>query len=186
MSRTPPPLVIVSGPPGAGKTRLTRPLAQALQLPLISKDVIKEQLADSLGEHAAGLSSQLGLAAIQQLYVTAAELIRYGHGVVVESFFHHGLSEEELRPLVSRTRAVLIHIQADDAILISRFEARMNDLDRHPIHNDGNGVGNLRQYLAEGVAGILELDCPRIVIDTTYGPVDAEEVAMMVQDALES
>lgn len=75
-------------------------------------------------------------------------------------------------------------MRADDALLLSRFERRANDPDRHPIHNDRNRLGDLRHYLAEGVADMLELDCPRIVIDTTYGPIDAEEVAFMVREEL--
>ena len=181
---TKPPLVIVSGPPGAGKTRLSRPLAKHLQLPLLAKDTIKEQFADSLGESAFTMSGKLGLAAHIQLVTIASEILRSGHGVVIESFFHKGLAEPDLGPLVDISSAVLIHVKADDAILISRYEQRMKDPDRHPIHNDGNRLGDLRHYLAEGVADRLELDCPHIVIDTTYGPIDAEEVAFMVREKL--
>src|SRR5699024_10122951 len=106
-------------------------------------------------------------------------------GVVLESFFHKGVSEEDLAPLLRRSNAVLIHIRADDALLFSRFEKRTSDPDRHPIHKDGDRLANLKQYLAEGVADILDLDCPHIVIDTTYGPVDPEEVAFMVRDELD-
>ena len=184
MSITRPPLIIVSGPPGAGKSMLARPLANRLGLPLIAKDAIKEQLADSIGEPALELSGQLGLAAFRQLYTTAGELLRYGHGVVLESFFHKGIAEPELLPLVAKSHAVLIHVRADDAILLSRFERRTSDPERHPIHKDDTRLGDLRQYLAEGVADMLELNCPHIVIDTTYGPIDAEEVAFMVRDEL--
>ncbi|MBP7650415.1 MAG: AAA family ATPase [Phenylobacterium sp.] len=45
-------MVMVSGAPGAGKSTLAGPLAQALALPLLSKDVIKERLADVLGQRA--------------------------------------------------------------------------------------------------------------------------------------
>ena len=179
-----PPLIIIAGPPGAGKTRLSRPLASHLHLPLLAKDTIKEQFADSLGEIAFTMSSKLGLAAHMQLVATAAEILRSGNGLVIESFFHKGLAEPDLGPLVEASSAVLIHVKADDAILLSRYEQRMSDPDRHLIHNDGNRLGDLRHYLAEGVADRLELDCPYIVIDTTYGPIDAEEVAFMVRETL--
>lgn len=185
MSMKLPPLIIVSGPPGAGKTRLARPLANRLGLPLFTKDSIKEQFADSLGDAATGLSPQLGLAAIQQLYATAHELLSHGHGLVVESSFHKGISESELSDIMTLARAVLVHVTADDEVLISRYERRATDGNRHPIHEDALRLAELRSNLSDGVTDMLELDCPSIIIDTTYGPVDPEEVAFMVNEELE-
>jgi predicted kinase len=42
-------LVLVTGPPAAGKTTVARPLARCLALPLIGKDTIKEALFDAMG-----------------------------------------------------------------------------------------------------------------------------------------
>ena len=44
-----PRLVIVAGPPAAGKARLAAAVADALDLPVVSKDGIKEALMDHLG-----------------------------------------------------------------------------------------------------------------------------------------
>ena len=41
--------VIVNGPPGSGKSTLAGPLAEALSLPLLAKDAVKETLLDQLG-----------------------------------------------------------------------------------------------------------------------------------------
>jgi adenylate kinase family enzyme len=41
--------IVVSGAPGTGKTTVAALLAERLVLPLLSLDVIKEALGDSLG-----------------------------------------------------------------------------------------------------------------------------------------
>jgi predicted kinase len=50
--------VIVSGPPGAGKSSLAIPLAQRLGLPLLRKDHIKETLHDHLPAHGGARDSR--------------------------------------------------------------------------------------------------------------------------------
>jgi predicted kinase len=69
-------VVVVSGAPGAGKSTLAVPLARALGFPLVSKDVIKESLFDSLGQVDAdplASSRRLGAAAMELLWRLAAE-----------------------------------------------------------------------------------------------------------------
>ena len=41
-------VVVVNGVPGAGTTTLAAPLAEALDLPLVGKDALKEALFDSV------------------------------------------------------------------------------------------------------------------------------------------
>src|SRR5947207_3182207 len=59
------PIVIVSGIPGSGKTSLGRPLAKALGVAFIAKDVIKEALGDVLGLVDVETSMRLGQASVK-------------------------------------------------------------------------------------------------------------------------
>ncbi len=114
MQSSAPALVIVSGAPASGKSSLARRLAHDLRLPLLSKDELKECLADALGAPAdvAG-STRLGTAAHGFLYRVAEALLAAGCRVIVESNFRRGLSEPELRGLHAA------HLDADRAAALA-------------------------------------------------------------------
>ena len=61
---TVPYLIVVTGRPGAGKTTLARWLAQELQIPLISKDSIREVLFERLGWNDRAWAQLLGRATV--------------------------------------------------------------------------------------------------------------------------
>src|ERR1700735_969796 len=77
-------LVIVSGPPGAGKPTVAEALASELGFTLFAKDAIKEILHDALGEDAdLAWSRRLGGAAMGVLWALAA----YAPAAVLEANF---------------------------------------------------------------------------------------------------
>ena len=165
-----PALVIVSGSPASGKTTLARRLAGDLQLPLLAKDALKESLADALGPPAdVAASMRLGTAAYTVLYLQAEELLRAGHGVVLESNFRRGLSEDELRPLLALGCACVVLCGARDEVIMARYAERFARGERHAAHLDADRSEGLRADLAAGRFEPLELDVPTIVIDTTDG-----------------
>lgn len=144
-------------------------------MPLLAKDAIKERIADALGPAAMDLSGQTGLAAMLTLYDTASEILSAGQPVVLESFFHHGKSEQDLAPLIALADAVLVHCTADQEILLHRYARRTGAPDRHSIHGDAHRVDDLRTYLNNGTTDPLDLPIPRLIIDTTTAfpvPVD--------------
>jgi predicted kinase len=57
--------VLVSGPPGSGKSTVAGALAERLDLPLLAKDVIKESLMDTIDVPDLETSRSLGRAAVE-------------------------------------------------------------------------------------------------------------------------
>ena len=55
-----PRLVLVTGPPAAGKTTIAAELRTRLGLPLIAKDTLKELIGGALGIEDRARSQQLG------------------------------------------------------------------------------------------------------------------------------
>jgi predicted kinase len=165
--------VVVSGPPGSGKTELARPLAQALGLPLLSKDVIKEALFDELGVGDRLWSRRLGRASITALYRLAADC----PAAVLESVFQRDFAVEDLRALGKPL--IEVHCRCDPELAIERFQKRA-DSERHPGHLDNRQpLNKLEQLVQEGSAP-LGLDGPLLEVDTT-GEIDLDGVARWVR-----
>lgn len=177
-----PHLVIIAGPPGAGKSSLAQPLARRLGYTLLGKDAIKERLGDAFGDTASNHSRKLGLGAILVLYDVARELLQNGQAVVIESTFYKGTAEADLRPLIALANAVMIHVTADDEMLVSRYEQREASGERHPVHSGAGHVDELRHHLESGATQPPDIAIPVIEIDTTYGPLDIEEIAFMIAE----
>lgn len=184
MSSDKPHLVIISGPPAAGKSSIARPLAEALGYPLFCMDEIKEHLADAIGPDSGNFADLLGVAAVNETLFIANELLTQNVSIVVEGFFQSDRYSNAFSELATQSKMVLVHIRADDATLKHRYERRALARERHWIHDDLGNLPGLKPELPEFMARQLELDIPRIVIDTTFGPIDVAEVAFMIRELM--
>ncbi len=97
-------LVLVSGPPGAGKTTLGAKIARALGVPFINKDGIKETLFDALGVQDRGWSRRLGAASAALLFHVIERQLAAGQSIVAESAFHAAFDAPRLRRLQEQYR----------------------------------------------------------------------------------
>jgi predicted kinase len=77
-------LVVVTGPPAAGKTTIARAVADRLGWPLVAKDPIKQTLAETLEVRGRAASQRLGVATFDVLFHVLGELLRAGVSAVAE------------------------------------------------------------------------------------------------------
>jgi predicted kinase len=135
-------LVLVSGAPGAGKTSLAVPLAARLQLPLLSKDIIKEELFDSLGRSDSSLawSQQLGAASMELMWKLAA----YAPAIVLEANFRPHSDYERARISSLSDRVVEVYCECPPEIAARRSRERARTDGHHPVHRRPRAAGGLR------------------------------------------
>jgi predicted kinase len=165
-------LVVITGPPGSGKTTLAIPLARDLQLPLIAKDTIKEALFESLGTGDLAWSQRLGAATFKIMFAVAGA----APAAVLEAPFS-ARAVPDLLELCERPVEVHCRCPADE--IIRRYGSRT----RHPGHLDHQRLDSINAAASE--AGPLGLGGPLLEVDTS-SPVDVAEVANWIRNNVQS
>jgi predicted kinase len=171
-------LVIVGGAPASGKTTLARTLGGSLHLPVITKDDVKEALAEPFATGDREWSRRLGTAAYSVLFVVGERILAAGHGLVLESNFRRGLADEPLRALAARVPSVVIVCRTAKAR--DRYAERAA-IGRHRVHIDD---AVLAQWDGDDSEFQIDIGTPRLVVDTTdgYAP-DLERIVQFARRA---
>jgi shikimate kinase len=151
-------------PPGAGKTTTAAALRDALGLPLVAKDALKETLAEQLGTRGRDESRELGVAVFHLMATVVHELLAQGVPLICEgNFVPESVVFRDLPP----ARIVQVHVSAPPEVLRKRLLER--DPHRHPVQTGGAGeAGGRRQVGAVPLGDALfrvgrSRSCGRVV-----------------------
>jgi predicted kinase len=176
-----PTLLVIGGHSGSGKTTLARALATELDLPLLSKDAIKETLFTTLGTSDAAWSRRLGATAIALLFQQVTTLLSVRQSCLIESIFRAEHDGPVLRALCQRYAIQPIELQctAPGHILVARVQARAANGTRHPGHGDELAPATLERLRTPAPLPLLDLGGPQWLIDTSTA--DAPTVAEIAQ-----
>ncbi|HEY6203123.1 MAG TPA: AAA family ATPase [Candidatus Limnocylindria bacterium] len=147
-------LVIIGGAPATGKTTLARALGDALGLPVITKDDIKESLAEPFTTGDREWSRQLGVAAYGVLFVVAERILAALAPTAV---------------ILCRTPKAR-HRYAERAAV-----------GRHRVHIDD---AVLATWNGDDAEFLIDIGTPRLIVGTTdgYTP-DLERIAAFARGA---
>ncbi len=180
-------VVIVSGRPCTGKTTIARRVAERFSLPLMSKDMCKELLFDTLGWKDREWSKRLGYVSIELLFHFLEAQLIARRSCIVESNFKVEFDTVRFLDLENRYGFEPVQIQcvADGHVLFDRFKQRSESGERHPGHCDCSNYDEFREMLLLGRmppldigGGLVEVDTTDFVID--YAAVFAEVDRVLV------
>lgn len=164
-----PILIIVSGPPSSGKTTLAKSIAQKFNLPLITKDCLKEILFDTIGWKDREWSKKIGSASFTIMHYILDSLMATGQSLIIEGNFKTEFESQLLSPRLNQHNyhAVQIMCQCDGQILFERFKYRSESGQRHPGHCDTGNYEELKDSLLAGKYQPLDIKSQIIIFDST-------------------
>jgi predicted kinase len=111
-------LIVVSGPPGAGKSTLAHRLGRAVGWPVISRDEIREGIVH------AGTPDETRRYTYHVFTDTVTSLVTAGVSVIAEAAFQDRLWRPVLTPLLDRTEVRVIRCRIGPQLARDRIAAR--------------------------------------------------------------
>ena len=159
-----PTLVVVSGPPGSGKTQLAHALASAIGCPAISRDEIKEGMVHA---HADGFSPSEGDELTKRTYPLFFDVVRRllegGVTLVAEAAFQDRLWRQGLEPLSSLATFRIIRCAVPDDLARERRLRRMT-VPARAAHADAEWLD-----IPASRFDPISLQVPTLLVDTSDG-----------------
>lgn len=118
---------------------MAKAIAEKWNLPVISKDSIKEFLYDTIGFQSRAEKVNLGIASMEIMYYVAGQLMKAGQPFILENNFEHA-SEEGIRNLLGKYEyvALTITLTGDYKVIYQRFLER----DVSPVRHRGHVVND--------------------------------------------
>ncbi|MEY2846000.1 MAG: hypothetical protein RL076_1546 [Chloroflexota bacterium] len=162
-------VLIVNGLPGVGKTTQAQALALRLGWPLMTKDMCKESLFDTLGWSDRVWSHKLSVASMALLFVWLEAQLKAGRDCVIEANFEAVRDTPHFVSFATTyaVQYVQLLVVCDGDTLWQRHLTRGASGTRHPGHLEAAVANEMRDRLQQGRTDAVQLVAPCIELDTT-------------------
>lgn len=134
---TRPYLLVVTGRPGSGKTTFAKELGDKFNMPVLSRDRIKEGYLHTLGKNHSDLPSDINKTATEIYRDIILTLLKHKISLVTEAAFQHNIWSSILKPYEKLAQITLLICTVDDQMAIDRYTKRKRaNPSREYFHGD--------------------------------------------------
>lgn len=176
-------IIVVTGLPGTGKTTLSREIAEALDIPLIAKDDIKEIMFDTIGWSDKAFSAKLAHATFGIMDYITEQHLKTGSSILLESNYSPKLASNKFQKWQQLFDCAIVQIvcQTNIDVLAHRYADRAKNTTRHPGHLDNETIETYRinylKRIENGEDQPLDVDGAVRIVDTTdFNTVNTEDI----------